>query len=176
MQNEIMINASAGETRVAILEQGHFAELHIERERDRSVAGMVVLGRVTRVLPGMQAAFVDIGLEKAAFLYVGDYLDESAAHAEIDDEEEPVRAAAARRGGRNGQRPAARRRSRRCCTEGQEIVVQVAKEPDRHQGRAHHLPRLDRRPPPGADALGPARRASRGASTRIASAGGCARS
>ena len=66
--NEIIINVGAGETRVAILEQQTFAELHIERERERSVAGMVLKGRVTRVLPGMQAAFVDIGLEKAAFL------------------------------------------------------------------------------------------------------------
>ena len=65
----------AGETRVAILEQNTISELHIERESDKSVTGAVVLGRVSRVLPGMQAAFVDIGLEKAAFLYVGDYVD-----------------------------------------------------------------------------------------------------
>src|SRR5690606_8783661 len=59
MQNEIIINAERGETRVALLENGQFAELHIERERDRSVVGNVVKGRVSRVLPGMQAAFVD---------------------------------------------------------------------------------------------------------------------
>ncbi len=66
LSNEILINACAGETRVAILEQGDFNEIYIERERERSVAGTVTLGRVSRVLPGMQAAFVDIGLEKAA--------------------------------------------------------------------------------------------------------------
>jgi ribonuclease G len=73
--NEIIINVSAGETRVGIIEQQTLTELHIERARDRNVASMVAKGKVTRVLPGMQAAFVDIGLEKAAFLYVGVYLD-----------------------------------------------------------------------------------------------------
>jgi len=135
-QNEILINANAGETRVAIMELGDFAELYIERERDRSVAGMVALGRVTRVLPGMQAAFVDIGLEKAAFLYVGDYLDEAATRAEIEAEEEP----GARRGGRGGRNGRGGRGGRNgnnrqparidtLLTEGQSIVVQVAKDP-----------------------------------------------
>ncbi len=85
-KNEIVINATSGETRVAILEQGQFNELYIERDHDRSVAGMVALGRVTRVLPGMQAAFVDIGLEKAAFLYVGDYIEApSQLDVDLDD-------------------------------------------------------------------------------------------
>jgi ribonuclease G len=124
--NEIIINAQAGETRVAILEQGVFTELHIERESDRSVAGTVALGRVTRVLPGMQAAFVDIGLEKAAFLYVGDYIDE-ASQLEAGSADEPP--ARARRGrGRNGNsRQVPKIES--LLREGQEIVVQVAKEP-----------------------------------------------
>jgi ribonuclease G len=117
-----LINASAGETRVAVIEQGRFAELYIERGRDRSVAGMVALGRVTRVLPGMQAAFVDIGLEKAAFLYAGDYLSEAARLAELDAEEEPR----ARRRGRNGRQPP---KIETLLREGEEIVVQVAKDP-----------------------------------------------
>jgi ribonuclease G len=127
MQNEIIINASAGETRVAILERATFTELHIERESDRSVGGMVVLGRVTRVLPGMQAAFVDIGLEKAAFLYVGDFFDDSSpGNAESDDDEEAPRPRRSR--SRNGQRqPPPKIES--LLKEGQEIVVQVAKEP-----------------------------------------------
>ena len=79
MQNEILINASPGETRVAILEHNQFVEFHLERAKSRGVVGDVVLGRVNRVLPGMQAAFVDIGLEKAAFLYAGDYVE--AAHS-----------------------------------------------------------------------------------------------
>jgi len=117
--NEIIINIGAGETRVALLEGGHFTELHIERERDRNVAGMVAKGRVTRGLPGMQAGVVDIGLEKAAFLYVGDYLDsEGLLDGEDDDK---------RRRGRRGQRSLPRIET--VLEEGQEIVVQVAKEP-----------------------------------------------
>ena len=128
ISSEILINASAGETRVALLEQGSFSELHIEREGERSVTGAVALGRVTRVLPGMQAAFVDIGLEKAAFLYVGDYLDDSGQldpEAADDDDEAPR---PRRQRGRNGNgRPPPKIDT--LLREGQEIVVQVAKEP-----------------------------------------------
>jgi ribonuclease G len=127
MQNEIIINASAGETRVALLERGTFNELHIERESDRSVGGMVVLGRVTRVLPGMQAAFVDIGLEKAAFLFVGDYFDDSIpGNAESDDNEELPQPR--RPYGRNGPRQPPPK-IETLLNEGQVIVVQIAKEP-----------------------------------------------
>ncbi len=124
--DEIVINVSEGETRVAILEHGSFNELHIERANDRIMTGTVVLGRVTRVLPGMQAAFVDIGLEKAAFLYAGDYLAETALVDQdlVDDDEAPR----PRRRGRNGngrQPPSIDTLVR----EGQEIVVQVAKDP-----------------------------------------------
>jgi ribonuclease G len=120
MQNEILINATPGETRVAILEKKQFVELHIERDKSKSVVGSVVKGRVLRVLPGMQAAFVDIGLEKAAFLYAGDYVED------IEDLDEGENG-----GGRGGRR----RRSRNVpnieslLSEGQEIVVQIAKEP-----------------------------------------------
>jgi len=127
MANEIIVNVSAGETRVALLERGSFTELHIERTSDLRVGGMVVMGRVTRVLPGMQAAFVDIGLEKAAFLYVGDYLDDSGmSQAESDDEEESPRPRRSR--GRNGQRQPPPKIDT-LLKAGQEITVQVAKEP-----------------------------------------------
>jgi ribonuclease G len=126
MPNEIIINASAGETRVALMERGTFHELHLERESGRSVGGMVVLGKVTRVLPGMQAAFVDIGLEKAAFLYVGDYFDDSAnGNADSDDEEDSPRPRRGRRGTQRQPLP----KIEKLLKEGQEIVVQVAKEP-----------------------------------------------
>ncbi len=119
MQNEIIINAGTGETRVALIERNTFAELHIERDRDRSVAGTVSAGKVTRVLPGMQAAFVDIGLEKAAFLYVGDYFE-----GDSDEDEAPRNRRRGRNGG-NRQVP----KIETVLQEGQEIVVQVAKEP-----------------------------------------------
>ena len=79
MAKELVINTTSHETRVALLENGHIAELYIERTRERGIVGNIYLGKVIRVLPGMQAAFVDIGLEKAAFLYVADVLDEMEA-------------------------------------------------------------------------------------------------
>ncbi|MGE0614924.1 MAG: Rne/Rng family ribonuclease [Bacteriovoracia bacterium] len=72
MSTELIINASLPETRIALLEEGEIQELVIERATDKGIVGNIYKGRVTRVLPGMQAAFVDIGLEKAAFLYVDD--------------------------------------------------------------------------------------------------------
>jgi ribonuclease G len=124
--NEIIINVSAGETRIAIVEQNTFAELHIERDEDRSVTGMVCKGRITRVLPGMQAAFVDIGLEKAAFLYVGDYLDEQG-QLDPDSADEDAPRPRRSRGRNGGQRPPPRIET--VLREGQDVVVQVAKEP-----------------------------------------------
>jgi ribonuclease G len=123
MTNEIVINASVGETRVGIIERNLFTELHIERKDERNVAGTVVKGRVTRVLPGMQAAFVDIGLEKAAFLYAGDYYDHSIPPNGNGDA--PERGRGRSRNGSRQQPPNIDTLLR----EGQEIVVQVAKEP-----------------------------------------------
>jgi ribonuclease G len=126
MRNEIVINAEPGETRVALIESGQFAELHIERQRDKSVVGNVVKGRVSRVLPGMQAAFVDIGLEKAAFLYVGDYFESVLETGQTEGE--PGSGGKRRNGrGRNGR--SAPPRIDTVLREGQEIIVQIAKEP-----------------------------------------------
>src|SRR5689334_25400976 len=72
MTHEILINVTPQETRVAMLEQGVVQELHIERASARGLVGNIYLGRVARVLPGMQSAFIDIGLERAAFLHVAD--------------------------------------------------------------------------------------------------------
>ena len=72
MQEDILINWSPQETRVAIVENGAVQELHVERALERGLVGNVYLGRVVRVLPGMQSAFIDIGLERAAFLHVAD--------------------------------------------------------------------------------------------------------
>ncbi len=73
MANLILINSTPEEARVALVENGALAEIHIERARDRGIAGNIYKGRVVRVLPGMQAAFVDIGLPKAGFLHVSDF-------------------------------------------------------------------------------------------------------
>lgn len=72
MNSEILINITPQETRVAIMEQGITQELHIERTSSRGIVGNIYNGRVSRVLPGMQSAFIDIGLERAAFLHVAD--------------------------------------------------------------------------------------------------------
>src|SRR5208282_5237462 len=93
---EIAINASALEVRVALLEDGELAEFYLERNRQVGLAGNIYKGKVTRVLPGMQAAFVDIGLEKAGFLHVSDFLtgiDAVGSMADMlgeDVETEPV--------------------------------------------------------------------------------------
>ena len=127
MGNEIVINAELGETRVALIENGQFAELHIERGRDKSVVGNVVKGRVMRVLPGMQAAFVDIGLEKAAFLYVGDYFESVLETGQTEGE--PNAGGRRRNGGRGRNGRSAPPRIDTVLQEGQEIIVQIAKEP-----------------------------------------------
>ena len=126
MQNEIIINAELGETRVALIEKNQFTELHIERGRDKSVVGNVVKGKVSRVLPGMQAAFVDIGLEKAAFLYVGDYFESVLETGKTEGE--PGSGGRGRNAGR-GRGRSAPPRIDTVLREGQEIVVQIAKEP-----------------------------------------------
>jgi ribonuclease G len=91
--NKIVINVDIGETRVALIENGIVAELHIERKGDRDVVGNVYLGKVTRVLPGMNAAFVDIGLDRAAFLHVEDAISDmefrSFVPGDEEDDDEP---------------------------------------------------------------------------------------
>ncbi|WPB55217.1 ribonuclease G [Xylophilus sp. GOD-11R] len=79
MQQDILINWSPQETRVAVIEHGAVQELHVERTLERGLVGNIYLGKVSRVLPGMQSAFIDIGLERAAFLHVADVWH---AHAE----------------------------------------------------------------------------------------------
>ena len=166
VKREIIINASALEVRVALLEDGGLAEFYLERNQRGGLAGNIYKGRVTRVLPGMQAAFVDIGLEKAGFLHVSDFHDDIERIAaevigEEDVETEPgiddEPAAAVENGeaaglveetppengavgpatpqpGRRGHRrqgapPRTRLPIEQQLKRGQEIIVQVAKEP-----------------------------------------------
>jgi ribonuclease G len=81
MTEEILVNHRAHETRVAVVQQGVVQELLIERAVSRGLAGNLYLGRVSRVLPGMQSAFIDIGLERAAFLHVADLWQSRHSHA-----------------------------------------------------------------------------------------------
>jgi ribonuclease G len=114
----IVVNADGPDTRVALIESGILSELHIEHERARGLVGNVYKGRVLRVLPGMQAAFVDIGEEKAAFLYAGDI---------------------APRDGNGDPAPETRRQGRvpdigELVHPGQEVLVQVVKDPISNKG------------------------------------------
>src|SRR6056297_15441 len=78
MLKELVVNCAPHETRVALLENGTIVEVFNERRDDTSISGNIYKGRVQRVLPGMQAAFVDIGFDQAAFLYVDDALDSAS--------------------------------------------------------------------------------------------------
>src|SRR5260370_15980082 len=75
MSKELVISAASHERRVAILEEGQLVEIYIEREKEFALVGSIYKGKVTRVLPGMQSAFVDIGLDGAAFLYVSEVFE-----------------------------------------------------------------------------------------------------
>lgn len=89
MSKQILVNASPFETRVANLENGEIKQLHIEREEDKNVVGNIYKGVVKRVLPGMQAAFLELGLERTAFLYVDDIIEEPlGTDVEFFEEEE----------------------------------------------------------------------------------------
>ena len=76
MTKDLIVSTTPQETKVALLEDGRVSEIFIEREAHRGIVGNIYKGRVTRVLPGMQSAFVDLGLERDAFLYVTDVLEE----------------------------------------------------------------------------------------------------
>ena len=106
MNEEILVNVTPYETRVALVVQGAVQELHLERSAERGLVGNIYLGKVARVLPGMQSAFIDIGLDKAAFLHVADIWFEKPAKTD-----EPPRSI------------------EKILFEGQSLLVQVIKDP-----------------------------------------------
>ncbi|HXH10209.1 MAG TPA: Rne/Rng family ribonuclease [Alphaproteobacteria bacterium] len=130
MGSEILIDTTSHETRVALLENGSVAELYVERERDKGIVGNIYKGLVTKILPGMQAAFVDLGLRRAGFLYVadvesvegGDSLEKLVDEESIDDDK--LLAERRRFGRRAVDHPI-----EELLQQGQDILVQVSKEP-----------------------------------------------
>ena len=110
MSEEILINVTPQETRIALVENGVLQEVHIERARRRGLVGNIYKGHVSRVLPGMQAAFIDIGLERAAFLHASDIINQPVEGAPVFEEKRvaPIT---------------------ELVREGQEIMVQVIKDP-----------------------------------------------
>lgn len=137
MPRQIIINSTPQEARVALIEDSHLLEVFIERARERGITGNIYKGRVTRVLPGMQAAFVDIGLEKAAFLRAADfYPDVGGEEALVEDDEEngTSPASVVSEPTPDDRQPAAQQPTPRTPIEtllkkGQEIIVQVANGP-----------------------------------------------
>lgn len=134
MQNMLVVNAEGPETRVAVVEEGSLAEFFVERKRDRGMVGNIYRGKVTRVLPGMQAAFVDLGskVERAAFLYVADVLgsgDERKLFedSETDDGDESPEGAASRLA--RSRKQLANRKIEDLLKPGQNVTVQVVKDP-----------------------------------------------
>src|SRR5215467_12348121 len=83
MQKELVISATTQETKIAILEDDELVEYLIERHRSQGIVGNIYKGKVTKVLPGMQSAFVDIGLERDAFLYVSDFFEDTEEYEKI---------------------------------------------------------------------------------------------
>jgi ribonuclease G len=121
MNKEMIVSSNGHETMVAILEDDLVAEVFVERERQRSVVGNVYKGRVSKVLPGMQSSFIDLGLERDGFLYVDDVINPEEFD-KLDDEEEG--------GGRpRNERDRPTAKIEELLREGQEIIVQVVKEP-----------------------------------------------
>jgi ribonuclease G len=131
MQKEMIISANGHETMVAILEEDLVSEFFIERERHRGVVGNIYKGRVSKVLPGMQCAFIDIGLERDGFLYVSDVVDTIEEFDRLDsgDDEEHENGGNGKGAERGKSRERVQPKIEELLKEGQEIVVQVAKEP-----------------------------------------------
>lgn len=135
--NTLLINVDIGETRVALIEKGILAELYVERTTERSPVGNIYLGKVTRVLPGMQAAFVDIGLDRAAFLHVEDVITSAdfdrlaeQGNGETEEAEEANGGGNdGRRGRERGKKVTRRTPIRDVLKEGQSLLVQVSKGP-----------------------------------------------
>ena len=119
MASELVINVTYSETRIAFLENGTLVEFFIEKKNDRSMVGSIYKGKVVRIVPGMDAAFIDIGLEKSAFLYVGDIVLDGMMYEEFDSSDFHFEAG---------------ERIEGVLEDGQELIVQVSREPIGQKG------------------------------------------
>ena len=139
-QNILVVNAEGPETRVGVLESSALAEFYVERKRERGMVGNIYRGRVTRVLPGMQAAFVDLGkgVERAAFLYVADVLgsgDQKRLFEDADtsdDGDESPEGTASRIA--RSKKQLGQRKIEDLLRPGQDVLVQVVKDPIGQKG------------------------------------------
>ena len=130
MTKEMIVSSNGHETMVAILEDDLVAEIFVERERHRGVVGNVYKGRVSKVLPGMQSSFIDLGLERDGFLYVADVIDTLDEFDKLSGDDEDDASPGGNGGkGRDRDRDQPQPKIEDLLKEGQEIVVQVVKEP-----------------------------------------------
>ncbi len=129
MSDVLVINSSPSEVRVAYVESGVPVEVYIERRGERGVVGNIYRGKIVRVLPGMQAAFVDVGLERTGFLYVNDALPQAAQAAELGGDHDSPEVHTADEQGHRGQREQPLADIADVVKVGQEILLQVQKEP-----------------------------------------------
>jgi ribonuclease G len=120
----LLVESDPHQARVAVLENERLTEIHMERRKNRSVVGNVYKGRVSRILPGMQAAFVDVGLARDAFLYVGDVRDAISDQDELADADPQTKEFP----------PLELRPIEKLLSEGQELIVQVVKAPLPNKG------------------------------------------
>ena len=141
MEKKLIINVNEHETRVALLEDGTIVELYVERSDESNISGNIYKGRVQRVLPGMQAAFVNIGLNQAAFIYVDDVIDGRTngylEHVYLSNKEEeddaslqPEEVATEK----DISKPKSKSSIETLLSEGQDVLVQVARSPIRGRG------------------------------------------
>jgi ribonuclease G len=119
MASELIINVTFSETRIAFIENGVLVEFFVERRNDKSIVGNIYKGRVVRIVPGMDAAFIDVGLEKSAFLYVADVMLDTVMYEEFEEV---------------GTAIETNERIEGVLEEGQEIIVQVSREPIGQKG------------------------------------------
>ncbi len=131
MYTDILINATPYENRIALVENGNLLEFHLERPAEKGLVGNIYYGRVVRVLPGMQAAFVDIGLERTGFLYVDDvHTSMSGMEHRLTIDEHPCNQYVLQSQEiEENNHTSASPNIRELLKEGQEILVQISKEP-----------------------------------------------
>jgi len=140
MNKELFVSSTPHETKVGIVEDDQLAEIYLERENEYTLAGSIYKGRVTRVLPGMQSAFVDIGLERDAFLYVSDFMDLEQQDEDLDEVIPANRPQAERTSSRSSEVAAPATEGHLPGDEGSETTAEPAAESDEvSEGSANHV-------------------------------------
>ena len=183
MTKEMIISASPHQTKVALVEEGQVVEVYLEREKEFGLAGSIYRGRVTRVLPGMQSAFVNIGLDRDAFLYVSDFFEgleeyehEASAPAQPKEpppEEPAAKVEASEAAAEKAPEPAAKAEVSEAAVEkapepaAKAEVSEAAAEKRRSPPRQKHLPKIPKKLSSASNRRWPCRNAGRKAAPLV---------